>query len=117
MMFEKTSPVMAGLLNATVAAAVLMESKPRIVMGQLFMKLAPTVTIKLGTIIESTEGKEPPHKKAPAKNSVNPTCSSPCTTMKILNMNSTMSQLISLAKVLSPLIWVSLKKPRFNAAQ
>ena len=34
------------------------------VIGQLFMKLAPTVTIKLGTITESAEGKEPPQRRA-----------------------------------------------------
>ena len=74
MMFEKISPVNACPPNAVLKAACLIEKSPRIVIGQLFMKLAPTVTIKLGARIERTEGKEPAETKACARKSVKPMC-------------------------------------------
>lgn len=56
MMLEKTSPVNACPVKPAVAAACLIAIKPRIVMGQLFMKLASTVTTKVGASTLSTEG-------------------------------------------------------------
>ena len=49
-------PVIACPLSAVVAATWLIENKPRMVMGQLFMKLAPTVTTMLGPNTPRTEG-------------------------------------------------------------
>jgi len=79
-----------------------MLSKPRIVIGQLFMKLAPMVTTMLGAKIPRIEGTLLVAKSADANRLVMPAASSPCTTRKMLNINSTISQLMSRAKPTSP---------------
>ena len=71
-MFEKTSPVKPWPLNPAVKVACLIDSIPRIVIGQLFMKLAPTVTIKLGASTPKTDGNALVVTKAEAKSSVTP---------------------------------------------
>ena len=58
MMFEKTSVVKAWPLKATVEAMFCIDINPRMVMGQLLMKDAPTVTTTLGAITPSTDGSE-----------------------------------------------------------
>lgn len=85
-----------------VAPMCWMLSNPSIVMGQLFMKLAPMVTTMLGPKIPSAEGNLLVAMRADARRFVMPAVSSPCTTMKMLNIKSTMSQLMSFAKPTSP---------------
>ena len=78
MMLLKISPVKAD----PVAPMCWMLSKPRIVMGQLFMKLAPTVTTMLGAKIPSADGSLLVATRAEARRFVMPAVSNPCTTMK-----------------------------------
>ena len=56
MMLEKISPVNACPLKPVVAVAWRIAINPRIVIDQLFMKLAPTVTTKLGANTLNKEG-------------------------------------------------------------
>ena len=53
------------------------------VMGQLFMKLAPTVTTMLGAKTPRTEGNLLAALRAEAKRLVIPAALKPCTTMKM----------------------------------
>ena len=56
--FEKIRLVNVCALIPAVTVACFIDSSPRMVMGQLFMKLAPTVTIKLGRSVEKIDGRE-----------------------------------------------------------
>ena len=55
-MFENISAVFDWELRLVISVAWFTESSPSMVIGQLFMKLAPMVTTRLGVRIESTEG-------------------------------------------------------------
>jgi len=70
--FEKINPDKLETPTPATTPTCLIDSKPKKVMGQLFMKLAPTVTIKLGARTESTDGREAALKKAVAKKSIAP---------------------------------------------
>jgi len=109
----KIKPVRAD----PVAPMCWMLSNPRIVMGQLFMKLAPMVTTMLGPKIPSAEGNLLVATSAEASRFVMPAVSNPCTTMKMLNMNSTMSQLMFFANPLSPFFSPFTEPLRFNVNQ
>jgi hypothetical protein len=69
---EKTSLVKAEPPNAMLEVACLIDSIPSMVMGQLFMKLAPTVTIMLGATTPRTNGNVLDFTNAEAKKSVTP---------------------------------------------
>jgi hypothetical protein len=56
-MFENINPIVDGVLIEVNSAACFIDNKPKIVIGQLLMKLAPTVTMKLGARIERTPGR------------------------------------------------------------
>ena len=72
MMFEKIRPVKPDVPMPATVPTCFIDNKPTNVIGQLFMKLAPIVTIKLGASTESTDGREDALKKAFAKKSIAP---------------------------------------------
>lgn len=77
MMFEKIKLVLAAGLNPCVTIACLIDRSPSIVIGQLFMALALTVTMKLRAKTEKTDGRDSALTKRVAKKSIAPACLNP----------------------------------------
>jgi hypothetical protein len=82
---------------------LLMDIKPRMVIGQLFIKDGPTVTTRLGVTTPNTDGKALAESRTSESNSVTPALVRPCMTRKMLSINRTISQLMLRAKALRPL--------------
>jgi len=76
-MFENIKLVKCRASKPAILAACLIDKSPSIVIGQLFIALAPIVTMRLGTSTEKIDGKDKASVKRYAKNPTAPVCLNP----------------------------------------